>query len=102
MEGGEVAALQAELGKIQEEQARLPALVKEVADALEAEAAAFRRQDAGGRAAGWHGVGRWCAWVMWMGGVVWGRCLLALNLCCCNMVVAPKLAALVGRQHRSC
>lgn len=50
-ESSESAALQAELGRIQEEQARLPALVQEVADALEAEAAAFARQEAG---ACWH------------------------------------------------
>lgn len=41
-------ALQAELAKIQAEQDALPALVKEVQEALEAEAAAFQRQEAGG------------------------------------------------------
>lgn len=40
--------MQEELGRIQEEQGRLPALVAEVAEALEAEAAAFARQEAGG------------------------------------------------------
>ena len=47
-ETGEVEELQAELAKIQAEQDALPALVKEVQDALEAEAAAFQRQEAGG------------------------------------------------------
>lgn len=47
-EGSEVAALQQELACIQEEQGRLPALVAEVAEALDAEAAAFARQEAGG------------------------------------------------------
>ncbi|KAI7843139.1 hypothetical protein COHA_003310 [Chlorella ohadii] len=45
-ETGEVEELQAELAKIQAEQDALPALVKEVQDALEAEAAAFQRQEA--------------------------------------------------------
>lgn len=48
-ETGELAALQEELGRIQVEQGRLPKLVAEVSDALEAEAAAFARQEAGTR-----------------------------------------------------
>lgn len=47
-ETGEVEELQGELAKIQAEQDALPTLVKEVQDALEAEAAAFQRQEAGG------------------------------------------------------
>lgn len=42
-----MAVLQAELTKVQEEQGKLPALVAEVQEALEAEAAAFQRQEAG-------------------------------------------------------
>lgn len=45
----EAGTLQAELAKVQEEQARLPGLVREVQEALDAEAAAFQRQEAGAR-----------------------------------------------------
>ena len=48
-EGSEVAALEAQLAAIQQEQAQLPGLVREVGEALEAEAAAYERQDAGER-----------------------------------------------------
>ena len=58
-ETGEVEALQAELAKIRAEQDALPALVKEVQDALEAEAAAFQRQEAGGHP--WWAGRRRCA-----------------------------------------
>ncbi len=56
-EQGEVAGLQAELAKVQAEQGALPALVKELAEALEAEAAAFQRQEAGTHAPGGPGGG---------------------------------------------
>jgi hypothetical protein len=45
-EHGQVAELQAELARIEEEQGRLPALVQEVQEALEAEAEAYERQEA--------------------------------------------------------
>ena len=47
-EHSQVAELQAELAKVQAEQDALPGLVREVQEALEAEAAAFQRQEAGG------------------------------------------------------
>jgi hypothetical protein len=46
-EGSEVEALQQALAAIREEQGKLPGLVREVEEALEAEAAAFQRQEAG-------------------------------------------------------
>ncbi|EFN55565.1 hypothetical protein CHLNCDRAFT_52384 [Chlorella variabilis] len=45
-EEGEVAGLQQELASIREEQGKLPGLVREVQEALEAEADAFQRQEA--------------------------------------------------------
>lgn len=47
-----MAGLQQELASIREEQGKLPGLVREVQEALEAEADAFQRQEAGERAAG--------------------------------------------------
>lgn len=48
-EQGEVEGLRAELAAVQAEQGRLPALVAEVQEALDAEATAYAQQEAGER-----------------------------------------------------